>query len=77
MDTMPAAPAEEMPDSTDDDALAAAYAALGNLAPGAAVVEMQGELNSPSARVLERESTRPVHGSGAAHDSIKLRELQH
>ncbi len=77
MDTLPVAPPEAAPDSTDDEALAAAYAALGNLAPGAATVEMQGELNSPSARVLEREATRPVARSGAAPDSIKLRELQH
>jgi hypothetical protein len=77
MDTLPAPPPQAEPDSTDDDALAAAYAALGNLAPGAVSVEMQGELNSPSARVLEREATRPVARSAAAPDSIKLRELQH
>ncbi|MDO9075753.1 MAG: hypothetical protein Q7U73_21100 [Rubrivivax sp.] len=77
MDTLPPAPADEAPDTTDDEALAAAYAALGNLAPGAVTVEMQGELNSPSARVLEREATRPVVRSGTAADSIQLRELQH
>ncbi len=76
MDTLPAAPPQEEPESTDDEALAAAYAALGNLAPGTVTVEMQGELNSPSARVLEREVTRPITRSAPA-DSIKLRELQH
>lgn len=77
MDTLPPAPPEELQDTTDDDALAAAYAALGNLAPGAATVEMQGELNSPSARVLEREAARPAVRTGTAADSIQLRELQH
>jgi hypothetical protein len=75
MDTLPVAHAEELQDNSDDEALAAAYAALGHLAPGAATVEMQGELSSPSARVLEREAARPV--AGAAPDSIKLRELEH
>ncbi len=78
MDTLPAAPAVEVTESTDDDdALAAAYAALGNLAPGAATVETQGELNSPSARVLEREAAKPAGRNGSAPDSIHLRELQH
>lgn len=75
MDTLPVAPPAEVVDSTDDDALAAAYAALGNLAPGA--VEMQGELNSPSARVLEREAARPVTRGTSVPDSLQLRELQH
>jgi hypothetical protein len=78
MDTMPSVPIATEPESTDDEALAAAYAALGNLAPGVApVVEMQGELNSPSARVLERAATRPTEQGTVAPDSIKLRELQH
>lgn len=77
LDTVPVPAPEDVQESTDDEALAAAYAALGNLAPGAAAVEMQGELNSPSARVLEREATRPVARGSAASDSIKLRELQH
>lgn len=78
MDTLPVMPAAVEPESNDDEALAAAYAALGNLAPGVApVVEMQGELNSPSARVLERAATRPTEQATAAPDSIKLRELQH
>ncbi|MDP2004857.1 MAG: hypothetical protein Q8K45_04210 [Rubrivivax sp.] len=75
IDTLPEAPPPEVHDSTDDDALAAAYAALGHLAPSA--VEVQGELDSPSARVLDREAARPATRSGSAPDSIKLRELQH
>jgi hypothetical protein len=76
LDTLPALPAMEVHENTDDDdALAAAYAALGDLAPGA--FEMQGELNSPSARVVEREAAKPATQSGSAADSIKLRELQH
>jgi hypothetical protein len=77
MDTLPPGPPEDAPPSTDDEALAAAYAALGSLAPGAVTVEMQGELNSPSARVLEREATRPAVRSTPVPDSIRLRELQH
>ena len=76
LDTMPlvAAQAEEQ-DSSDDDALAAAYAALGDAAPVA--VEMQGELNSPSARAIEREVTRPLARAGTPADAIQLRELHH
>ncbi len=77
MDTLPVPPPEDVQESSDDEALAAAYAALGNLAPGAAAVEMQGELNSPSARLLEREATRPAVRAASAPDSIQLRELQH
>ena len=58
---------------SDDDALAAAYAALGDLAPGA--VETHAELGSPSARALQREAARPL----ARHPTlgeIQLRELQ-
>jgi hypothetical protein len=58
--------AEEMP--SDDDALAAAYAALGALAP--AGVELQAELGSPSARAV----TPPPPRHGGAE--IRLRELQ-
>ncbi|MBA4176863.1 MAG: hypothetical protein C0505_09935 [Leptothrix sp. (in: Bacteria)] len=75
IDTMPVTHAPEVTDIDDDEALAAAYAALGHLAPAA--VEMQGELASPSARVLEREAVRPAARSGSAPDSIKLRELEH
>jgi hypothetical protein len=63
---------------SDDEALAAAYAALGSMAPAAAVsaVEMQGELASPAARAMQREAARPFAHTGAAPDSISLRELQ-
>lgn len=54
---------------SDDDALAAAYAALGSAAP--AGVELQAELGSPSARAL---APLPWHSAGAAE--IELRELQ-
>lgn len=75
LDTMPADEAVEVSERNDDEALAAAYAALGHLAPGA--VELQGELNSPSARIVEREATKPAAQAGSAPDSIKLRQLQH
>jgi hypothetical protein len=58
--------------SSDDDALAAAYAALGDLAPTAAV-EMQGELGSTSAKALARELTRaPADGPA----EIRIHALQ-
>ncbi|MDZ7590158.1 MAG: hypothetical protein U5L05_05575 [Rubrivivax sp.] len=65
-------PLPEMESCTDDDALAAAYAALGSLAPAAAGVEMHGELGSPSARAVLPKLARG--GDGAAE--IRLRELQ-
>lgn len=71
IDTMPVVSAVEVTESNDDDALAAAYAALGHLAPAA--VEVQGELDSPSARVIEREATRPGQPGGASK-ALKLRE---
>ena len=60
--------------SDDDQALAAAYAALGNLAPVRAEggVEMTGELNSASAKAVLRDAAR----SGDPAGPIKLRELQ-
>lgn len=61
----------EVVDRSDDDALAAAYAALGNMAP-VAEVEMQGELGSRSARALAAPA--PRHGDTAG--TIQLRELQ-
>jgi hypothetical protein len=77
LDTLPDdRPAVEPQATSDDDALAAAYAALGNLIPSDEV-EMQGELASPSARALQREITRPLARAVSAPDSIQLRELQH
>jgi hypothetical protein len=58
--------------STDDDALAAAYAALGNLAPGA--VELQGDLGSASAKAVAREQTRAAATTTA---EIRIHDLQH
>lgn len=76
IDTMPVVPqAAQAAECSDDEALAAAYAALGDVAPGA--VAMQGELSSPSARAIEREVMRPLSRAGTAPDAIKLRELQH
>lgn len=71
IDTRPGEPAVEVTESNDDDALAAAYAALGHLAPAA--VEVQGELNSPSARVFERGSAKADVAGGPA-EPLQLRE---
>lgn len=60
----------EVQGRTDDDALAAAYAALGDLAP--VPVEVQGELGSASARGAAQSQSRTVEGPA----SIRLRELQ-
>jgi hypothetical protein len=64
---------------TDDDALTAAYAALGNLAPGA--VELQGELGSSAGRQLARDQARDQareleRETAPATRAISLRELQ-
>jgi hypothetical protein len=56
---------------SDDQALAAAYAALGDAAP-LGEVEIQGELGSRSARALAPPPPRPTETAA----SIKLRELQ-
>jgi hypothetical protein len=75
---------------SDDDALAAAYAALGSLAPGQPVsanpadspdtdpgaIQFQGELGSPAARALHRQAQRPAARAAIAPDSLQLRELQ-
>lgn len=72
----PAAPAETDAGSDDAQALAAAYAALGNLAPiaadGADRLEMTGELDSPSAKAALRDQSRSTEAPAA----IRLRELQ-
>jgi hypothetical protein len=70
---LPAPPAlapESTLDRSDDDALAAAYAALGALAPS--VIETQSELGSRSARAVN--PTPPRHSELGGE--IKLRELQ-
>jgi hypothetical protein len=56
---------------SDDEALAAAYAALGNAAP-AGPVETQPELGSQSAKAMAAPVPRPT----ASAAPIKLRELQ-
>jgi len=63
--------APEVLDRSDDEALAAAYAALGNMAP-AADLEFHGELGSRSARALSTPAPRHSDSAG----NIKLRELQ-
>ncbi len=68
-------PAPAPPERGDDEALAAAYAALGHLAP-VSEVEMQGELASPSARALGREAARPFSRSLPPAETIELRTLQ-
>jgi hypothetical protein len=76
MDSRP----EEVPapeaGGNDDEALAAAYAALGHLAPAAAEVEVQSELHSPSARGLGREAARAFSNSLPPVENIQLRSLQ-
>jgi hypothetical protein len=73
MDTLPNSDFEDGLDvSTDDDALAAAYAALGDMAPGGAP-EMQGELGSSSAKALARELTR---AAADAPGEIRIHALQ-
>ena len=56
--------------SSDDDALAAAYAALGDA--GTLAVEMQPELGSPSARAVAQTLPTPA----VDKEPIKLREFQ-
>lgn len=78
---LPAMPIGEAPPRNDDEALAAAYAVLGDMASGMgelhdgrepALVEMQGELGSVSARAL-----RPQHsGFGDESAEISVRVLQ-
>jgi hypothetical protein len=57
--------------ATDDDALAAAYAALGAMAPSGGV-ELQGELGSRSAKSVSAPLPRVNESAG----EIQLRELQ-
>ena len=64
-------PLPQVESCTDDDALAAAYAALGSLAPETAAVELHSELGSPSARAVAPPPARA--GVGV---EIRLRELQ-
>ena len=56
---------------SEDDALAAAYAALGNMAPSGEV-EFQGELGSKSARAVAPAMPKVTETAG----NIELRALQ-
>jgi hypothetical protein len=64
-------PGPETSQVSDDEALAAAYAALGNMTPSAEV-EFQGELGSRSARAVSAPLPRVTEHAG----EIQLRELQ-
>ncbi len=66
----PVAAAAAQPEPSEEAALAAAYAALGTLAPAA--VEVQSELGSPSARA----AARPPQRATGRPEEIRLRELQ-
>ena len=61
----------EQPALSDDDALAAAYAALGDMAPSGEIA-FQGELGSPSARAV----ALPLPRASASAGDIRLREVQ-
>jgi hypothetical protein len=72
IDTLPEAPSESETDNiNEDEALAAAYAALGTIAPGGEL-EFQGELGSRSARAV----APPLPRVSASAEPIQLRELQ-
>ena len=72
MDTPPVEPAQpEVTNLSEDDALAAAYAALGNMVPSNEV-EFQGELGSKSARAVAPALPKVTETAG----NIELRELQ-
>lgn len=76
LDSRPDEAAVPEPDANEGDALAAAYAALGHLAPAAAEVELQSELHSPSARAVGREVARAFSNSLPPAEPIELRTLQ-
>lgn len=76
MDSVPEASVGPEPGGNEDEALAAAYAALGHLAPAAAEVEVQSELYSPSARGVGRDAARAFSHSLPPAENIQLRTLQ-
>jgi hypothetical protein len=73
--TLPPPPAAGLPEedssASDDDALAAAYAALGAMAPSGEI-ELQGELGSRSAKAVATPLPRVTESAG----EIELRVLQ-
>jgi hypothetical protein len=74
-DVLPSQPmglCPEVQSISDDEALAAAYAALGSMAP-AGVIELQGELGSSSTRALATPPPRPTESAG----EIQIRKLEH
>ena len=76
MDSLPGEAVGQEPRGKEDEALAAAYAALGHLAPVAAEVEVQSELHSLSARGVGREAARAFSNSLPPAENIQLRTLQ-
>jgi len=73
-DVLPSQPMEHHPEVhsiSDDEALAAAYAALGSMAPAGAI-ELQGELGSTSTRALAMPPPRPTESAG----EIQIRKLE-
>lgn len=79
LDSAPDAPPPEAQARSDDEALAAAYAAIGAAAPEAMAtrdIEMQAELGSPSARALARDASRPQVRTPVPGAPLQLRELQ-
>jgi hypothetical protein len=73
-DVPPSQPMElhpELQSVSDDEALAAAYAALGSVAPAGAI-EMQGELGSRSTRALATSAPRPTESA----EEIRIRKLE-
>lgn len=78
MDSKPPEANTQEASRSDDEALAAAYAALGTMAPtvSGVEVELQGELASPAARAMQRQAARPFAHTGAEPDGISIRELQ-
>ena len=74
-DALPPDPVSQQPEVevvSDDEALAAAYAALGSMAP-AGVIEVQGELGSRSTLALAPAPPRPTESAG----EIQIRKLEH
>ncbi len=75
LETMPDAPQQpEVQQETDDDALAAAYAALGVVSP--VRIETQGELDSPAARQQARESARLQSRTAPGMPGLEIRLLE-
>jgi hypothetical protein len=70
-DDLPEASNPEVQVLSDDDALAAAYAALGTVAPGDNI-EFQGELGSRSAKAV----APPLPRVGESAGEIRLREVE-